>query len=157
MSPGRAGHDHSMQHLTDVQTRRIVTRAGDGYAAISWDYPGSTLLEVRIFRSRERHADTAYDYEKDGSGQTLVYYDVTGSYRDQGLEDGTTYFYTMWARHPGQQWVHWGNYELTPGDGLRERDRRGAAVGVDPRRGSGRSCAACCRPSRRWSAPASCS
>ena len=21
----------------------------------------------------------------------------------------------MWARHPGQQWVHWGNYELTPG------------------------------------------
>lgn len=115
MSPGRAGHDHSMQHLTDVQTRRIVTRAGDGYAAISWDYPGSTLLEVRIFRSRERHADTAYDYEKDGSGQTLVYYDVTGSYRDQGLEDGTTYFYTMWARHPGQQWVHWGNYELTPG------------------------------------------
>jgi len=115
VSPGRAGHDHSMQHLTDVQTRRIVTRAGDGCAAISWDYPGSTLLEVRIFRSLERHADTAYDYEKEGSGQTLVYYDVTGSYRDQGLENGTSYFYTMWARHPGQQWVHWGNYELTPG------------------------------------------
>jgi len=104
-----------MQHLTDVQTRRIVTRAGDGYAAISWDYPGSTLLEVRIFRSLERHADTAYDYEKGDSGQTLVYYDVTGSYRDKGLENGTTYFYTMWARHPGQQWVHWGTYELTPG------------------------------------------
>jgi hypothetical protein len=104
-----------MQHLTDVQTRRIVTRAGDGYAAISWDYPGSTLLEVRIFRSLERHGDTAHDYEKEGSGQTLVYYDVTGSYRDQGLDNGTTYYYTMWARHPGQQWVHWGNYELTPG------------------------------------------
>ena len=115
MSPGRAGHGHSMQHLTDVQTRRIVTRAGDGYAAISWDYPGSTLLEVRIFRSLERHADTAYDFERADSGQTLVYYDVTGTYRDQGLENGTTYFYTLWARHPGQQWVHWGNYELTPG------------------------------------------
>ena len=60
MSPGRAGHDHSMQHLTDVQTRRIVTRAGDGYAAISWDYPGSTLLEVRIFRSLERDDLLAY-------------------------------------------------------------------------------------------------
>ena len=117
MSPGPAGRDHSMQHLTDVQTRRIVTRAGDGYAAISWDYPGSTLLEVRIFRSLESHADTAYDYENEGSGQTLVYYDVTGSFRDRGLVNGTTYHYTMWARHPGQQWVHWGNYELTPGTG----------------------------------------
>ncbi len=115
MSPGRAGHGHSMQHLTDVQTRRIVTRAGDGCVAISWDYPGSTLLEVRIFRSLAGHAETAYDFEKEGSGQTLVYYDVTGTYRDQGLENGTTYYYTMWARHPGQQWVHWGTYELTPG------------------------------------------
>jgi hypothetical protein len=116
VSRSPAGDDHSMQHLTDVQTRRIVSRAGDGYAAISWDYPGSTLLEVRIFRSATRHADTAYDYEREGSGQTLVYYDVTGSFRDDGLQNGETYYYTMFARHPGQLWVHWGNYELRPGE-----------------------------------------
>ena len=115
MSGSPAGHDHSTQHLTDVQTRRIVTRAGDGSAAISWDYPGSTLLEVRIFRSVSGHATTAFDYEDDAAGQTLVYYDVTGSFRDERLENGTRYYYTMFARHPGGPWVHWGNYELVPG------------------------------------------
>ena len=116
MSRGPAGHDHSQQHLTDVQTRRIVARAGPGYAAISWDYPGKTVLEVRIFRSLSRHAETAFDYEDAGADQTLVYYDVTGSFRDDALENGTPYYYTMFARHPGGMWVHWGNYELLPGE-----------------------------------------
>lgn len=116
MSRGPAGYDHSQQHLTDVQTRRIVARAGDGYAAISWDYPGKTLLEVRIFRSLTAHAETAYDYEYEAGAQTLVYYDVTGSFRDDHLENGRPYYYTMFARHPGGMWVHWGNYELRPGE-----------------------------------------
>jgi hypothetical protein len=116
VSRGPAGHDHSRQHLTDVHTRRIVTRAGDGFTAISWDYPGSTLLEVRILRSLTGHARTAFDHGQDGSGQTLVYHDVSGSFRDRGLENGHTYTYTLFARHPGQEWVPWGDYELTPAD-----------------------------------------
>ena len=129
MSRGPAGYDHSQQHLTDVQTRRIVARAGDGYAAISWDYPGKTLLEVRVFRSLSGHAETAFDYEHEDGGQTLVYYDVTGSFRDERLENGTTYFYTMFARHPGGMWVHWGNYELKPGDAATTVDGESPSAG----------------------------
>ena len=51
MRRSAAGHDHSTQHLTDVRTRRVCASSGDGYAAIGWDHPGGTLLEVRVLRS----------------------------------------------------------------------------------------------------------
>jgi hypothetical protein len=111
---GPEGRDHSTHHITDVRTRRVVSRAGDGAVVIAWDYPGSTLLEVRILRSTAGHALSAGDEARDGSGQALVYHDVTGSFRDEGLQNGTTYRYTVFARHPGGEWVHWGDHELTP-------------------------------------------
>ena len=92
-----AGHDHSTQHLTDVRTRRVYASSGDGYAAIGWDYPGSTLLEVRILRSEREFAPAADGRAPEAgggaaaaAGQTVVYHDVSGSFRDAGLLfDGT--------------------------------------------------------------------
>jgi hypothetical protein len=122
MRRSAAGHDHSTEHLTDVSTRRVYASSGDGYAAIGWDYPGSTLLEVRILRSDSGFAPTAGgDAAEDvgvaaaAAGQTVVYHDVTGSFRDAGLQNGRSYFYTVFARHPGREWVRWGEYELRPG------------------------------------------
>jgi hypothetical protein len=117
-----AGHDHSTQHLTDVRTRRIFASSGNGYVAIGWDYPGRTLLEVRILRSVSGFAPTAdADAREAGggaaaaAGQTVVYHDVSGSFRDGSLQNGRSYFYTVFARHPGREWVRWGEYELRPG------------------------------------------
>lgn len=111
-----AGHDHSMQHLTDVRTRRVYASSGDGYAAIGWDYPGSTLLEVRILRSEHGFAPAAHgDEAAAAAGQAVVYHDVSGSFRDTGLRNGRPYYYTVFARHEGRQWVHWGEHELRPG------------------------------------------
>ena len=122
MRRSAAGHDHSTQHLTDVRTRRVYASSGDGCAAIAWDYPGSTLLEVRILRSDSGFAMTADDDATQagggaaaGAGQTAVYHDVTGSFRDAGLQNGRPYYYTVFARHPGREWVRWGEYELRPG------------------------------------------
>jgi hypothetical protein len=44
-----------------------------------------------------------------------VYHDVTGSFRDEGLQNGRPYYYTVFARHPGLEWIRWGEYELRPG------------------------------------------
>ena len=116
-----AEHDHSTQHLTDVGTRRVYASVGDGYAAIGWDYPGSTLLEVRILRSDRGFAVAAVGLPEAGgdgasaAGQTVVYDDVTGSFRDRGLRNGCSYFYTVFARHPNGEWVRWAEYALRPG------------------------------------------
>jgi hypothetical protein len=122
MRRSAAGHDHSTQHVTDVRTRRVSASTGDGCVAIGWDYPGSTLLEVRILRSDNGFAAAADVGVPEGgggaasaAGQTLVYQDVTGSFRDAGLQNGRPYSYTVFARHPGHEWVRWGEYELRPG------------------------------------------
>ena len=122
MRRSAAGHDHSTQHLTDARTRRVYASIGDGYAAIGWDYPGSTLLEVRILRSEHGFAPAAGDDAPEAgggaasaAGQTAVYHDVTGSFRDAGLQNGRPYYYTVFARHPGDEWARWGEYELRPG------------------------------------------
>jgi hypothetical protein len=122
MRRSAAGHDHSTQHLTDVRTRRFSASTGDGYAAFGWDYPGSTLLDVRILRSECAFATAADDGVPEAgggaastAGQTVVYHDVSGSFRDADVQNERPYYYTVFARHQGQEWVRWGEYELRPG------------------------------------------
>jgi hypothetical protein len=103
-------HDHSLETETDVAVRRLFAAAGDGQVTIGWDYPGRTLLEVRILRSVKGPAAGPDDV-----GATLVYDDVTGSFRDTGLENGRAYTYSVFARLLGGEWVRWEDLELSPG------------------------------------------
>jgi hypothetical protein len=100
---------HADEVITDVNTRRVLARAHDGAFTIAWDYPGRTLLEVRILRSVSGPAAAA-DAGPD-QGQELVYQDVTGSFHDTQLPAGLACHYTVFARHPGGEWVCWGEYE----------------------------------------------
>jgi hypothetical protein len=106
---------HADEVNTDVNRRRVLTRAHEDGFTVAWDYPGRTLLEVRILRSTERPAASADDGP--GEGQESVYQDVTGSFRDTGLTAGRAYFYTVFARHPGGDWVRWEEYSLDAGRG----------------------------------------
>lgn len=99
---------HADEVITDVNRRRVMARARDDGFTLAWDYPGRTLLEVRILRSSRGPADAAHDGPE--TGQDLVYQDVTGSFRDSGLEADLPYFYTVFARHPGGEWARWGEY-----------------------------------------------
>jgi hypothetical protein len=101
---------HADEVITDVNTRRVRARAHDDCFTIAWDYPGSTLLEVRILRSCEHPAEAADDGLVEG--QELVYQDVTGSFRDTSLRPDRPYFYAVFARHPGGDWVRWEAYSL---------------------------------------------
>ena len=126
-------HDHSTQHLTDPATYRLRSAAGDGYVVLAWDYPGSTLLEVRILRS-ERGPALAADEGTTGrgagraggrgAGQVVVYDDVTGSCRDTSVRNGALYHYTVFARSPGGEWHRWGECELRPGEPAAAASRR---------------------------------
>jgi hypothetical protein len=99
---------HADEVITDVRRRRVMARAHEDSFTIAWDYPGRTLLEVRILRSSECAAESADDGP--GQGQELVYQGVTGSYRDAGPPDRPC-FYTVFARHPGEEWVRWAEYQ----------------------------------------------
>jgi len=99
---------HADEVITDVHRRRVMARAHGGSFTIAWDYPGRTLLEVRILRSSERPAASADDASDEG--QEIVYQGVTGSYRDAGLAHHQPCFYTVFARHPGEEWVRWEEY-----------------------------------------------
>jgi hypothetical protein len=99
---------HADEVITDVNRRRVHASAHEDSFTVAWDYPGRTLLEVRILRSSERAAESADDGPE--QSQELVYQDVTGSFRDAGLRPDAHYCYTVFARHPGQEWVRWGEY-----------------------------------------------
>ncbi len=99
---------HADEVITDVHRRRLMARAHGSRFTIAWDYPGRTLLEVRILRSSERPAASADDGPDEG--QELVYEGVTGSYRDAGQTADRACFYTVFARHPGEEWVRWEEY-----------------------------------------------
>ena len=115
--------------MTDVAVKRLYVNAGDGCATFGWDYPGSTLLQVRILRSTRRPAGDADEIDAVAEGvgveieaggaaagrQVLVYQDVTGSFRDLGLENGRHYFYSVFAREERGAWHHWDDFEVTPG------------------------------------------
>jgi hypothetical protein len=101
---------HADEVITDVNRRRVLARAHEDSFTIAWDYPGRTLLEVRILRSTERAAQTADDGLD--AGQELVYQDVTGSFRDTCLRPDVPYYYAVFARHPGGDWVRWEEYSL---------------------------------------------
>ena len=101
---------HADEVITDVNRRRIVARAGGAHFTIAWDYPGRTLLEVRILRSEQGPADTPDDGPE--RGQELVYHDVTGSYRDSQPPGRPALLLSVFARHPGGEWVRWEDYSL---------------------------------------------
>ena len=122
---------HADEVITDVNRRRVMARAHEDSFTIAWDYPGRTLLEVRILRSSEGLAGSVDDGPE--QGQELVYQDVTGSFRDTPLRPDQQYFYTVFARHPGGEWVRWEEYTLRsePASGRNDRDRLlGKAHGV---------------------------
>ena len=101
---------HADEVITDVNRRRVLARAHEDSFTIAWDYPGRTLLEVRVLRSSRQPANSPDDGPSEG--QELVYQDVTGSFRDAGLRPGQPYYYTVFARHPGGEWVRWEDYVL---------------------------------------------
>jgi hypothetical protein len=105
---------HADEVITDVNRRRVRARAHDDSFTIAWDYPGRTLLEVRILRSSEGLAGSADDGVAEG--QELVYQDVTGSFRDGGLAADRPCYYTVFARESGGQWVRWEEYSLPCGE-----------------------------------------
>jgi hypothetical protein len=109
--PQHRHHDHRLETSTDVSVRRLRVASGDGRAVLAWDYPGSTLLEVRVLRSPSRFATGA----EDCVGQSLVYEGVSGSCRDRALSNGIDYRYTIFARHPGHEWMLWERIVLRPG------------------------------------------
>jgi hypothetical protein len=106
---------HADEVITDVNRRRVLARHHEDRFTIAWDYPGRTLLEVRVLRSCVQPAGSPDDGP--GEGQELVYQDVTGSFRDAGLLSRQPYYYTVFARHPGGEWVRWSEYALDAGRG----------------------------------------
>ena len=90
---------HATEHITDVRVRRLRVSSRERAIVFGWDYPGATLLEVRILRSSSGFADGPDDAERPVSGQELVYQGVTGSFRDTAVTPGETYCYTVYAQH----------------------------------------------------------
>jgi hypothetical protein len=106
---------HADEILTDVQVRRLSVATGAGYVAFGWDYPGATLLEVRVVRSQRGFARTPDDPARP-LAQHIVYQGDTGSFRDAEGESGARYYYTIVARHPGEpQWTLWEQVQATVG------------------------------------------
>ena len=97
---------HADEVNTSVDTKRVFASERDGEVSIAWDYPGRTLLEVRILRSGEGFASGP----EPTAGQLVVYEDVTGSFRDPRPVRDDARYYTVFARQPGQEWHRWAEF-----------------------------------------------
>jgi hypothetical protein len=98
---------HAQQHITDVNVRRLHVSSTERSVLFAWDYPGSTLLQVRILRSETGFAAGPDDAARPGGGQRLVYEGDAGSFRDLDVTARTVYRYTVFARAEGGEWTPW--------------------------------------------------
>jgi hypothetical protein len=112
---------HADEVTTDVNVRRIRASESGGVVSIAWDYPGRTLIEVRILRSGAGFADGP----EPSADQRVVYEDVTGSFRDPATDRDAARFYTVFARLPSEAWVRWGEFVSQ-----READVKGVKAAV---------------------------
>ena len=112
--PGAADPSRPVQ--TDVRAFRLrAASSPEGSIGFAWDYPGSTLLEVRIVRSERGFARTALDPAKP-TGQHIIYEGDAGSFRDGDVTAGTLYFYSVFARHAGEmEWTMWARRKVRAG------------------------------------------
>jgi hypothetical protein len=104
--------DLSKRVETDVSVFRLrLAPVADGSVVFGWDYPGSTLLRVRILRAAAAPApgdSVAAPPEPDARAPwQLVYDGDTGSFRDRDVESGQTYRYAVFARNGTGPWVLW--------------------------------------------------
>jgi hypothetical protein len=112
---------HADETITDLQVRRLSVATGAAYVAFGWDYPGATLLEVRIVRSPNAFAKQPDDPARP-VGQHIAYQGTAGSYRDADVTTGGRYYYTIYARHPGElDWTLWEKLKVTVGSGAGAR------------------------------------
>jgi hypothetical protein len=97
---------HATEDVTDPTVFRLRVSNTPRAVVFGWDYPGSTLLRVRIQRSDEGFASEAHqgvEPDKHSDGQRVVYEGDTGSFHDADVRPGRTYFYTVWARPAVQE------------------------------------------------------
>ena len=114
--------DRSGRVETDVNVYRLRLAAlPDGIVVFGWDYPGSTLLRVRILRTGAAPApensgaaapapddSVATRPEPDARAPwQLVYDGDTGSFRDRVVKPGRAYHYAVFARDGDGPWVLW--------------------------------------------------
>jgi hypothetical protein len=106
---------HADQHITDPSVFRLSVSSGSGHVLFGWDYPGATLLEVRVVRSTEAFASDSDDPARP-VGQRIVFQGIAGSFRDGDVVDGQRYFYTIFARRPDDlEWTLWGRRKVVAG------------------------------------------
>ena len=98
---------HAQEHITDVHVYRLHVGSTEQSVLFAWDYPGSTLLQVRILRSQARPAAGPDDATVAGGGQRVVYEGHTGSFRDLDVTPRALYHYAVFARAEGEQWTLW--------------------------------------------------
>ncbi len=106
---------HADQHITDPTVFRLSATSGQGYVLFGWDYPGATLLEVRVVRSTDGFAKDRDDPARP-VGQRIVFQGVAGSWRDTDVVEGRRYFYSIFARRPEDaEWTLWGRRRVVAG------------------------------------------
>jgi hypothetical protein len=98
---------HDQEHITDVHVYRLHVGSTEQSVLFAWDYPGSTLLQVRILRSQARLAAGPDDATAASGEQRVVYEGDTGSFRDLAVTPRVLYHYAVFARAEGEQWTLW--------------------------------------------------
>lgn len=83
---------HGTEHRTDPRVYRLHVRGSSRSVLFAWDYPGASLLQVRILRSQSSFPESPDD---DGA---VVFDGASGSFRDIDVSPGRRYYYGVWAR-----------------------------------------------------------
>jgi hypothetical protein len=116
--------ERSKRVETNVNVFRLrLAAVADGSVVFGWDYPGSTLLRVRILRVAASGAGVAPGATDAGVAPTpepgptdqwqVIYDGDTGSFRDRDVSAGSSWRYAVFARDGSAPWVLWRDEVVT--------------------------------------------
>ena len=114
---GESDRSQRVETSVHVYRLRLAPLAG-GAVVFAWDYPGSTLLRVRIVRTpaqSDRAGPNPEPSPEPGPDTPwrIVYDGDTGSFRDGGLPAAGAWRYAVFARDGDGPWTLWRDEVVT--------------------------------------------
>ena len=101
-------------HHEGHMMKHFHAKHGDGWVVLKWQ-AHDALEEWKVLRSRGEFAQTVEEADDPvETGQRIVYEGKDTDIQDTDVEDEVQYYYTVFGREPGGEWIGQAEVKVTP-------------------------------------------
>jgi hypothetical protein len=103
----------SLFHHEGHMMKHFHAKHGDGWVVLKWQ-AHDALEEWKVLRSRGEFAQAVAEADDPKTGQRVVFEGRETDIQDTDVEDEVEYFYTVFGREPGSEWIGQAEVKVTP-------------------------------------------